>query len=99
MKLSDIKTAYRSSDYQCAEVALPDGRKYTIHGDRKRGGSYRRRGYYWDFRVVGPGIAHLATKNERQMDHTYRGFSLNCIRLGAANMTGAKRRLAHLLSL
>lgn len=102
---SDIRTTYNSPALKHAEVTLPDGRVYSVYGERYRGGLTGRRAYYWSFRLHGPGIAHAATPSERIQEKVWRHYDLgaefsrlDCIRTSAQNLTEAKRRLAALLS-
>lgn len=103
---SDIRTTYNGKSLKSAEVTLPDGRTYTVDGERYRAGLPGRRYYNWEFHLRGPGIAHAATKNERlwgkKWDSQYGTGAdfmyLDSIRVSASNLTQAKRRLAALLS-
>ena len=101
---ADIRTTYNGKSLKSAEVTLPDGRTYTVDGERYRAGLRGRRYYTWEFHLRGPGIAHAATPNERIRGTKWdrpggsEFFYLDSVRTAASNLTEAKRRLAALLS-
>jgi hypothetical protein len=103
LTIANIRTTYNGKSLKCAEVTLPDGRTYTVDGERYRAGLRGNRYYRWEFHLRGPGIAHAATKNERLRGTKYDrpGGSdfmyLDSIRVSASNLTDAKRRLVALL--
>ena len=101
---ADIRTTYNGASLKSAEVTLPDGRVYSVDGERYRAGYRGNRHYRWEFHLRGPGIAHAATPTERirgtKWDY-HRGAEFSytdSIRIAASNLTEGKRRLAALLS-
>lgn len=101
---SDIRTTYNGRGLQSAEITLPDGRVYSIGGDRYRTGLRGNRHYAWQYHLRGPGIAHFATDHERVRGTKWdrpggsEFFYLDSIEARVSNLTDAKRRLAALLN-
>lgn len=101
---SDIRTTCNGRGRQSAEITLPDGRVYTIGGDRYRTGLRGNRHYRWQYHLRGPGIAHLATRHERIRGTKWsipggaEFYYLDSIEARVSTLTDAKRRLAALLN-